>query len=89
MALPDGITADQQVAIQQLARERTNGGTDSLSAGLAKLSTATSSHNYQAMQQATEEMHEGGFDFETRVAAQRVLADGEAPRNVALEWFRR
>ncbi len=89
MALPDGIDADQRVALDQLARDRMNGGTVELSAGLEKLSAATSNQDYEAMQLATEQMHEGLADFETGVAAQRVIAEGKAPRNVALDWFRR
>ncbi len=89
MSLPDGIDADQRVAIDQLARERMNGGTAALSAGLEKLSAATSRQDYEKMQQATEQMREGLTDFETGVAAQRVIAEGQAPRNVALSWFRR
>jgi ferredoxin-NADP reductase len=89
MALPDGINAEQGFAIDQLAHARMSDGTAALSAGLEKLSDAATDQNYEAMQQATEQMHEGLADFESGVAGQRVVSEGKAPRNVALDWFRR
>ncbi|MDQ2841981.1 MAG: FAD-binding oxidoreductase [Acidobacteriota bacterium] len=89
MALPDDVTPEQRAGIEQLARERIKEGTARLSSGLQKLSDSTSDEDYAAMQQATEQMREGLAEFEAAIAARRVLAEGKAPRNLALDWFKR
>ncbi len=89
MALPDGVTPEERARIEQLAQDRMKAGSAALSSGLAKLSDSTSNENYPAMQQATEQMREGLAEFEAGVAARRALAEGTAPRNLALDWFKR
>jgi hypothetical protein len=89
MALPDGITPEERARIDRLAQDRMKAGSAKLSSGLAKLSDATSNQDYAAMQQATQEMREGLAEFEAGVAARRVLSEGTAPRNLALDWFKR
>lgn len=89
MALPDEVTPEARAKIEQLAHERMNAGAALLSSGLEKLSDATSSEDYAAMQQATAQMHEGLAEFEAGLAARRVLSEGAAPRNLALDWFKR
>ena len=89
MALPDEVTPEERAAIEQLAHERMKAGTAMLSSGLEKLSNSTSDEDYAAMQQATAQMREGLAEFEAGIAARRVLAEGKAPRNLALDWFKR
>jgi ferredoxin-NADP reductase len=89
MALPDEVTPEERAAIEQLAHERMKAGTALLSSGLEKLSNSTSDEDYAAMQQATGQMREGLAEFEAGIAARRVLAEGKAPRNLALDWFKR
>ncbi len=89
MALPDGMTPEDRDRVARLSQDRMKEGTASLSSGLAKLSDATSSQDYPAMQQATVQMHAGLADFESGIAGQRVVTEGQLPRNVALGWFRR
>ena len=89
MALPDGVTVEERARIEQLAQDRMKAGSAMLSSGLGKLSDSTSNEDYPAMQQATEQMREGLAEFEAGVAARRVLAEGTAPRNLALDWFKR
>ena len=89
MALPDDVTPEARAAIEQLAQERMKAGSDLLASGLKKLSDATSDEDYAAMQRATELMREGLAQFEAGIAARRVLAEGKAPRNLALDWFKR
>ena len=50
---------------------------------------ATEQQNYTAMQAGTASLREGLARFESGLAAQRALAEGKAPRNVALTWFKR
>src|ERR1700675_2059906 len=89
MALPDEVSPEERTAIEQLAHERMKAGTALLSSGLEKLSNSTSDEDYAAMQQATAQMREGLAEFEAGIAARRVLSEGKAPRNLALDWFKR
>jgi ferredoxin-NADP reductase len=89
MALPDEVTLEERARIEQLAHERMQAGTALLASGLGKLSDSTSDEDYAAMQQAAAQMREGLAEFEAGIAARRVLAEGQAPRNLALEWFKR
>ncbi len=89
MALPDGVTFEERARIEQLAQNRMKTGSAMLSSGLGKLSDATSNQDYSGMQEATALMREGLAEFEAGVAARRVLAEGTAPRNLALDWFKR
>ena len=89
MALPDEVAPEERAGIEQLAHERMKEGTALLSSGLKKLSDSTSDENYAAMQQATEQMRDGLAELEVGIAALRVLSEGKAPRNLALDWFKR
>lgn len=89
MALPDGMTPEDRQRVAQLSHDRMDEGTASLSSGLSNLAHATSSQDYAAMQQATVQMRAGLADFESGVAGERVVAEGQLPRNIALGWFRR
>ncbi len=89
MALPDEVTPEQRAGIEQLAQERMKSGAARMSSGLEKLNNSTSGEDYAAMQQATGQMREGLAEFEAGIAARRVLYEGKAPRNLALDWFKR
>src|ERR1017187_742813 len=89
MALPDEVTPEERAGIEQLAHERMKAGVALLSSALENLSDSTSGEDYEAMQQATAQMREGLAEFEAGIAARRVLAEGKAPRNLALDWFKR
>ena len=89
MALPDGVTPEERARIEALAQERMKTGSAKMSSGLGKLSDSTSNADYAAMQEATEQMREGLAEFDAGVAARRVLSEGTAPRNLALDWFKR
>lgn len=89
MALPDGMTPEDRDRVARLSQKRMKEGTASLASGLSKLSDATSNQDYPAMQQATVQMHAGLADFESGIAGQRVVSEGQLPRNIALGWFRR
>ena len=89
MALPDEVTPEQRAGIEQLAHEHMKAGTALLSSALEKLSDSTSDEDYPAMQRATAQMREGLAEFEAGLAARRLLSEGKAPRNLALDWFKR
>lgn len=88
MDLPD-LPLEQRAQIEQEAHQRMVDGTALLSEGLDELSNAATSDNFAAMQDSTAKMREGLARFESGLAAHRAIAEGKAPRNVALQWFKR
>lgn len=89
MALPNEVTPEDRAGIEQLANERMKAGVAQLSSGLERLSHSTSGEDYASMQQAAMQMRAGLAEFEAGIAARRVLSEGKAPRNLALDWFKR
>ncbi len=89
MALPNDVTPEQRAAIGQLAQERMKSGSARLASGLQKLTISATGEDYAAMQQASAQMREGLAEFESGIAAQRLLSEGKEPRNLALDWFKR
>lgn len=88
MALPD-LPLEQRQDIQRQAHERMKAGAALMSEGLEALSRAAPSDDYAAMQEASATLREGLSQFDSGLAAHRALAEGKAPRNVALQWFKR
>ncbi len=88
MDLPD-LPIEERAQIEREAHGRMVDGTALLSEGLDELSAATASDHFAAMQAATAKMREGLSRFESGLAAKRAIAEGKAPRNVALRWFKR
>ena len=87
MSLPN-LPPEKRAEVERQAHERMTSGTSLLSDALAKLASSTERQDYAAMQDASEQMREGLAQFESGLAAHRALAEGMAPRNVALEWFK-
>ncbi len=88
MALPD-LPPERRAEVERQAHERMQAGTSLLSEGLDQLSRSAPSDDFAAMQAATAQMREGLAQFESGLAAHRALAEGQAPRDVALRWFKR
>lgn len=87
MALPD-LPMVRRQEVQQQAHERMKAGTVLMSDGLEALSRAAPSDDFAAMQKASATLREGISQFDSGLAAHRALAEGKAPRNVALRWFK-
>jgi ferredoxin-NADP reductase len=87
MSLPD-LSPEKRDEVQRQAHERMKAGTALMSQGLERLSNAAGD-DYVAMQKGTEQMREGLALVESGLAARRALAEGKAPRDIALQWFRR
>ena len=87
MGLPD-VTPGQRKEMLGQATERMRSAVGLLSKELDRLSEATGKLDYAAMQDATAKMREAIAGFESGVAAQRALAEGQPPRQVALQWFK-
>lgn len=88
MELPD-LPLERRAEVQALAHTRMKEGTAGLSSGLGRLSLAAPGDDFATMQEALGEMREGLAQFESGLAAHRALAEGSAPRNIALQWFKR
>ena len=85
--LPE-VTSEQRKEILDQADERIRSAVALLSKGLDRLSEAAEHDDYAAMQEATAKMHEALAGFESGLAAKRVLAEGQPPRQIALQWFK-
>lgn len=88
MALPE-LSPEQRKLVETQAGERMHSGTGLMGQALDSLNAATQSGDYAAMHEATTRMREGTAQLESGVAARRALAEGQAPRAVALGWFKR
>ena len=88
MALPD-LPMERRAELEQEAHQRMVAGTRTLSEGFDELSQAASGDDFAAMQSATEKLREGLSNFESGLAAHRAIREGKAPRDVAMQWFKR
>jgi len=88
MSLPD-LPLEKRAEVQQQAQARMQAGTALMAQGLEQLSQAAATENHAAMQEAVIQLKEGLSQFDSGLAAKRALAEGKAPRNVALQWFKR
>ena len=88
MTLPS-LTPDKRAEIDALATQQMSEGKTRLVTGLDALNRAAESSDSAAMQQSVGTMHEGLDELGAGIAARRVLAEGKAPRNLALDWFKR
>ena len=88
MELPD-LPMERRGELEQEAHARMIAGTKLLSEGFDELSRSAAGDDFAAMQAATAKIREGLSDFESGLAAHRALREGKAPRNIALQWFKR
>ena len=87
MNLPE-LTPEQRHEIETQAGEQMRSGAAVWSAGLELLTQATENEDFSAMQEALAQVREGVERFDSGLAAQHALAEGQAPRRVALQWFK-
>ena len=88
MALPK-LSPEQRKQVEQQAGERMHAGTALMAQALDTLNAGTQSGDYAAMHEAMTRLREGAAQLESGIAARRALAEGRAPREVALGWFKR
>lgn len=88
MTLP-ALTPEKRAEIDALAAAQTNEGMARLTTAAESLDRATQAGDNAAMQQAVGLMREGLDELGAGIAARRVLSEGKAPRNLALDWFKR
>lgn len=87
MALPE-LTPEKRQQVEQQAAERMHAGTMLMGQALDTLNAGTQSGNYASMHEAMTRLREGAAQLESGIAARRALAEGRAPRAVALAWFK-
>lgn len=88
MTLP-AITPEKRAEIDALANLQIKEGTERHAKGHESLIRATQAGDHAAMQQSVGMMREGLDELGAGIAARRVLSEGKAPRNLALDWFKR
>jgi ferredoxin-NADP reductase len=88
MSLPE-LTPQRREEILSKAHARMQEGTALLSQGLDRLAQAAGAGDNVAMQEALVLVREGLRRFESGLAAKRAVAEGQAPREIALQWFKR
>lgn len=88
MYLPD-LPMEQRTRVIERAHARMTAGTQLMAKALGAMSSSAARNDYAALQQATERMRQGLAQFESGLAAHRALAEGKAPRDAALSWFKR
>ena len=88
MDLPD-LPPEKRADVQRAASERMQSGTTLVIDGLDQLLRAATTDDYTVMQDAVTKLREGLARFDSGLAAQRALAAGKPPRDVALQWFKR
>ncbi len=88
MTLPN-MTPQRRAELEKKAHKRMVEGAALLSQGVGELARVAPSDDFRAMEQATTTVRKGLSQFETGLAAHRAIAEGKAPRNIALEWFQR
>jgi len=88
MTLPE-LTPEKRQQVEQQASEQMHAGSMLMGQALDTLNAGTQSGNYAAMHEAMARLREGSAQLESGIAARRALAEGRAPREVALAWFKR
>lgn len=87
MALPD-LPMEDRAKLKEEAHGRMQSGVSLMSDGMEALAKAAPTDDFTSMQTAVGQVKEGLSRFDSGLAAHRTLAEGKAPRNVALQWFK-
>lgn len=87
MRLPE-LAPDKRAEIEQRARNRMDQGLQIVANAQAELKAAEEEQNLVRMQEAAADIRAGTAQYESGIAALRALEEGQAPREIALNWFR-
>ncbi len=88
MDLPK-LSDEQRAELQTKAHQRMQSGVAQMNQGLIDLTQLASGDDYRAMQKATRQIGEGLSILQSGLATHQLLAEGRAPRTIALDWFKR
>ncbi len=87
MALPE-LSPEQRKQVDEQANERMHSGSVLMGQAFDSLTASAQSGDYAGMHEAMTRLREGTAQLDSGIAARRALAEGRAPRAVALAWFR-
>ena len=87
MALPD-LPPERRASVEQLAHHRMREGIQLLASLSSEASHAVQRNDYGGLQEASDRMRVAWGEFDSGLSAYRALAEGQAPRGIALAWFR-
>lgn len=82
------LTPEKRAELEAAARERIASGSALMSSGMSRLHAAEQRHDLPAMQESAVQMREGVQKFDSGVAALRAISEGQAPRSIAMGWFK-
>ncbi|MEL7293731.1 MAG: 2Fe-2S iron-sulfur cluster-binding protein [Pseudomonadota bacterium] len=88
MRLPE-LPEEKREEVLTKAVSRMQAGTAIMIQGFDALSRADARQDFMRMQSAVLEIEQGLSQYNSGLAAKRALTEGQAPRRVALEWFKR
>ena len=88
MAVPE-LSAEQRIEFERLAQDHMRAGTAAMAAAFEQLTAAMAANNYAGIDEANARLREGRAQLESGLSVQRALREGRAPRDIALDWFRR
>lgn len=88
MEIPE-LPRSERIELEERAHQRMKEATAMLSEALESLSKEAAGDNFAAMQASTTKLKDAISRFESALATHRALAEGKAPKNVALQWFKR
>lgn len=88
MELPD-LPLEKRAEVEARAHERMSEAVALMDTALVDLAGAAGRDDYPAMQAASAHLSQAVGQFDSGLAAHRALAEGQAPRNIALQWFKR
>ncbi|MCK6476712.1 MAG: 2Fe-2S iron-sulfur cluster-binding protein [Phycisphaerales bacterium] len=87
MELPS-LTPEQKEEMQRAAHERMESGTKMMAEAMDILLTRAGVNDYAAMQDAMNRLREGAARFDSGLSTHRAIAEGRAPQEVGLQWFK-
>lgn len=87
MDIPE-LSPERREEVGRLARERASAGRELLSAATGRLEDAAARGDAAGMRRAAAEVREALARLESGLSAERAIAEGRAPRELALGWFR-
>lgn len=88
MEIPE-LPRSERIELEERAHQRMKEATAMLSEALESLSKEAAGDDFVAMQASTTKLKDAISRFESALATHRALAEGKAPKNVALQWFKR
>ena len=88
MEIPE-LPRSERIELEERAHQRMKEATAMFSEALESLSREAAGDDFKAMQSSTTKIKDAVSRFESALATHRALVEGKAPKNVALQWFKR